>query len=182
MDLYDYIGLDINKATELFKTIGEDYKVKEFKNHIYISFYKEGISFCFNNKILECIYLYNQGIQGYSMYKSKLPYNLDFKMVSKEIIYKFGDTKLKGKASEIWLSYPHLGIEFTFLNKIWEDSDNPIIFICLFRKVEDSISSCSVCLKDVEKGFSCECGYLRYCSTQCQDVHLPFHKKVCKDR
>jgi hypothetical protein len=179
MNLYDYIGTNINESSELFKSISTDYKVKEFKDHTYVNFNSQGISLCFNNKVLECIYLYNEGIQGYGMYKSEIPYGFNFKMVSKEIIYLFGDTKTKGKASEIWISYPHLGIEFTFLNKIWEDSDNPVIFICLFKKDEIAASYCSVCLKDKVEYICEKCKVVRYCSQQCQGIHLPFHNKLC---
>jgi hypothetical protein len=43
-------------------------------------------------------------------------------MNNQDIVRRFGDTKEKGGGSvPVWLSYEHLGIGFTFLNKNWED-------------------------------------------------------------
>jgi hypothetical protein len=182
MNFYSLLDKDINSFDDIFKSLDSDYKVKEIKNYTYVSFNKEGISFCFKDRVLECIYLYNEGIQGFNFYKSELPYGLNFKFLNRDIISYLGDSKTKGSASGIWISYPHLGLELTFLNKVWEDSENPIIFISLFKPEVKALDYCSVCLNNLtQKPLKCsQCDYVAYCSEKCKSVHLPYHNKICQ--
>ncbi len=106
-------------------------------------------------------------------------------MVNKNIVEIFGDTPRKeGGKVPVWLCYDNLGIEFNFLNKSWNDTENPIIFICFFKPVESlKPLCCNMCLKEInENPFSCEkkCNIVNYCSKQCFNIHEQIHSKYCK--
>ena len=104
-----------------------------------------------------------------SKYPHYLPFCLNFEMVNSQIVKKFGDTKHKGGGNlPIWIRYEHLGLEFGFLNKDWNDNNNPIVYIKVFKRAEEQ-TECTLCLKNLKalelsKLPICEkCG-LAYCS------------------
>jgi len=106
-------------------------------------------------------------------------------MVNKKVVEIFGDTpKKKGGNVPIWLCYENLGIEFNFLNNSWNDTENPIIFICICKPLDNQKTlNCNLCLNQIkEKSFCCEnkCNLVIYCSKQCFDIHYPIHSKYCK--
>jgi hypothetical protein len=182
---YDIIGRDINNS--IIKELIESYvyERKEIKEYKYLKFKENGFCLCFKNDLLECVFLYNQGVENYNKFSFNLPYKLVWSYTNKTIVEIFGDTKVKqGGNVPLWLSYPHLGIEFTFLGKSWSDINNPIIFITLFNKeIDNSKFICCVCLKEVKdnKPNTCpnDCHLVNYCSIACKDNHLNFHLKYC---
>jgi hypothetical protein len=169
------------RIQDCLKTYGDKYTVKEMPGYVYLNYFDIGISFCFKQNKLECVYFYNDCINGYKQFKDALPIDLNWKLFNKDIVEKFGDSKVKGggpRASNIWIAYERLGIEFNFLNKIWEDLENPIIHISLFKAKEDNF--CSVCLNEIKNVFECDgCSLVRYCSEKCKNMHINFHKKFC---
>jgi hypothetical protein len=181
-DLYN-LEITDDRIQSYFKSLGDNYIVKESPGYDYINYLENGISFCFRNKKLQCVYLYNDNIQGFKQYKESLPFNLNWKMHNTDIVHIFGDSKIKGggpRASNIWIAYERLGIEFNFLNKAWEDLENPIIFISLFEKTATSF--CNVCLNDISNLSKCDkCDILQYCSEKCKNIHISFHKKYCNN-
>jgi len=104
-------------------------------------------------------------------------------MVNKNIVELFGDTPIKkGGNLPVWLCYEHLGIEFNFLNNSWNDTENPLIFICLFTADKSKRFNCNLCLNGLsEKTYSCKnnCKMVNYCSQKCYDIHYPLHSKFC---
>jgi hypothetical protein len=168
-----------------FLTTFPNYTKKVLIQYTYINYLEHGISLCFCDNILQQIFFYNQGIQNYQQYKGLLPYNLNFQMKNKNIVEYLGDTTKKGGGTHpIWLSYDHLGFEVTFLGKVWTDTENPITHICIFNKEQNISQSyyCSVCLKLItDNNFKCKCELVKYCSSQCKNVHINFHQKYCKN-
>jgi len=179
IDLID-LNIQDEKIQNYIKSLPYEYKVKEIKEYIYINYFEYGLSICFKNKIMDSVILYNEGINGYKQFKENLPYNISWKLKNQDIVCKFGDSKIKGggKGSNIWIAYEELGIEFNFLNKSWEDVENPIIFITIFKPKKSNF--CSVCLIETNDFFRCDkCTLVRYCNIKCKDVHIKFHNKYC---
>jgi len=163
-----------------------DYILKEFKDIKYFSNFDKGISLCFKNDILDSIFLYNENINKFHKYKNKLPYSLNFDMKNVDIIQFLGDTPKKGGGNyPIFLNYPNLGIEINFIEKDWNDLNNPISFIILFKEKYNNDIYCSVCTKKIEKNnnvFKCKnlnCNIVNYCSEKCKNLHINFHLKFC---
>jgi hypothetical protein len=183
INFFDLLGKNITDTT--IQTIIKDhpnYKVKEIKNFEYVNFNENGMCLCFQEKVLQYVYLYNDNIEGYKQYKGKIPYNVSWDLRNKQIVEKFGDTKSKGGGSvPIWLAYKRLGVEFTFLGKIWEDLENPIIHICIF--IPEDNNECSVCLSEIDTNTLVECNnkcrIVQYCSEKCKSSHISYHLKYC---
>ena len=178
----DLIDLDIQDENiqKFLKNIPFDYKVKEIKDYIYLNYFEYGLSLCFKNNLLESIILYNQSIHGYKQFNQQLPYNLSWNFKNLDIVSKFGDSKIKGggKGSNIWIAYEEHGIEFNFLNKLWDDIENPIIFITLFKPKKNN--TCSVCLNEINQIFKCDnCSLIKYCNIKCKGVHIKYHNIYC---
>ena len=177
---------------------------KSIGGDTYINYKSDGMSLLIRDKMIESIFLYNKDIEGYSEYcpisTGKLPYSLNMEMRAYEIICKLGDTKEKGGGSlPIWLRYPSLGIEFTFIGKQWDDPHNPLAFITLFKGRDNWINyrngggagdllqggdevRCAVCLNAVPLvGYvECPCRLLIYCSLKCKlahSIHLTYCSK-----
>ena len=63
---------------------------------------------------------------------------------------RFGDSKDKGGGSlPIWIKYEHFGLEFGFQSKDWADSQNPIVYVKVFKRTKDQ-TECSMCLKSIK--------------------------------
>ena len=188
----DYFSLlSLNIESPVFNEIksNQETKIKKYTNknssiQTYISNYTLGISLSFEDNILNAIFFYNDNIEKFSKYKGMLPYNLDIeKMKNVNIVEYLGDTPNKGGGKyPIFLSYKYLGIEITFLGCNWNDLENPIVYISLYKKEENNIFCC-VCLKKVNKKYiECDnnCGIVFYCSQKCKDQHIKYHLKYCK--
>jgi hypothetical protein len=64
-------------------------------------------------------------------------------------VRRFGDSKEKGGGTiPIWIRYEHLGVEFQFQSKDWNDTANPIEHIKLFLPSETQ-KECTLCLKSL---------------------------------
>ncbi len=161
---------------------------KTLKNFTYLSLATEGVSLVFQDGVLNSIYFYNEGIQGFQKYKGSLPY-INLGMKNKEIVEYLGDTINKGGGAlmPIWLVYNQLGLEINFVGKNWTDVDNPISCICLFTSDKSVKKTCSTCTKNVESvegSLGCdrqECKIVLYCSSTCKKAHIEFHKKHCRN-
>jgi hypothetical protein len=84
------------------------------------------------------------------LYPYSLPFFINFEMRNREIVMKFGDTKHKGGGSlPIWIRYEHIGLEFGFQGKDWNDAENPIVYIKVFKRAEEQ-TECTLCLKNLK--------------------------------
>jgi hypothetical protein len=188
-DIYNLLGKSIEDDyfQELMKQENLTYISREIKDYLYLSYPEQGISFCFVNKILDCIFLYNEGAFKNKQYKEIIPYNITWKMLNKDIVSKFGDTIKKGGGNvPIFLNYPRLGIEFNFVGKAWHDVENPLSHINLFKKDlgEELKLNCNVCLKSIDSfddALTCKnkCEFIYYCSKKCMDAHISYHLTYC---
>jgi hypothetical protein len=162
--------------------INKNYKDKENNELNYYSSLNDGISFCFKNNILDSIFYYNEKVEKYNKYKGKLPYNLNFDLKNINIVEYLGDTKKKGGGKyPIFLCYPNLGLEITFLSSNWNDLNNPIVFICIFPKNVNE-KYCGVCTNNIieDKYYCNQCNNIFYCSEKCKKIHITYHLKYCK--
>ena len=147
---------------------------------IYYSEEQGGISYCFENKVLTTIYLYNEFDKKFKQYKGDIPYGLSMKMVGGDFVCKFGEPNKKtggaGKA-EIAMEYNALGLEINFLARIW-DKNSPITYLALYQpNPEEKI--CGVCSKKENLMLCGKCKLISYCGTVCQKNHWKFHKPFC---
>ena len=180
------LGKRIEEVEEILANFSEK-KKKDLKNFAYLSVVDQGISFAFKDQILNSIYFYNEGIQGFRKYKGVIPYVV-LEMKNKEVVELFGDTNNKGGGglNPIWLVYNRLGIEITFVGKNWTDIDNPIAHVCVFEKDVTIPENCSTCTKPLDNtgnSFKCNingCEIVKYCSNNCMKVHIDFHLKHCQ--
>jgi hypothetical protein len=181
------LGKTLTDAENLLLTDNKMTK-KVLKNFTYLSLLSEGVSLVFQDGIMNSIYFYNEGMQGFKKYKGNIPY-INLEMKNKQIVEFLGDTNNKGGGglNPIWLVYNKLGLEINFVGKNWTDIENPISFICLFPNDLSLKKICSTCTKTVENEESilrCEkrdCNVVSYCSSTCKKAHIEFHNKHCKN-
>lgn len=159
---------------------------KTFKNNeevlLYESFPSLGLSLCFKEKKLFSVYLYSFYDKKFKKFCGVLPYNLSFGLNNQEIVSKFGEPNQKfgGKTIPIGISYDNLGLEIDFVSNSWEDYQNPISFLCIFKPENNPNKSiCGLCAKKAEY-FCGKCRLVKYCSQNCQKVHWKVHKKFCE--
>jgi len=181
LDYFSLIGKNITDPDiQYILNSNKSFKTKEISNHLYINFLEEGISLNFLDKRLTTIFFFNEGVHGYKQFKGMLPYKITWEMKNKAIVEKLGDTKIKGGGNvPVWLAFNNLGIEFSFLGKLWADTENVMTHISLFQK--EKSNDCSVCLKEVKTKHICnnKCGLVLYCSEQCKNIHMKFHINYC---
>ena len=189
---FEYFGKNI--STNFFQPLLSESQIKQINQksitYTYVSNYSKGYSLCFENNILNSIFYYNEGIQHFKEYKGVLPYNISLsKMKNVDIVKYLGDTPKKGGGKyPIYLNYSHLGIEITFLNSNWNDTDNPIIFISIFEK-DKSRYYCALCTKQITDNntelFKCDnksCNIIYYCSLECKSQHIKYHLEYCNNK
>mmetsp|Transcript_53853 Transcript_53853/g.99537 ORF Transcript_53853/g.99537 Transcript_53853/m.99537 type:complete len:253 (+) Transcript_53853:108-866(+) len=133
------------------------------------------------NGIVDVIFLYNQGVQGFEQYKAgPLPEELTWSDVGRDVVQRFGEPsdKFGGGRLAVGISYDTLGLDVHFVNNTWEDAENPISFIGVFAGVDQCSDLCIRCAKRAK--FHCgRCKQRRYCSSKCQAADWPAHKSDC---
>lgn len=91
----------------------------------------------FEAGVLNSIYFYNDQVDGFKKFQGKLPYQLNFSMNNAKVVSLLGEPAKKNpknNSTAIWIEYPALGLQVTFVNNSYEDIDNPIAHICIFQK------------------------------------------------
>jgi hypothetical protein len=107
----------------------------------YYGFKKDGISLSFNkDDILQAIFLYNQGTEGFTQYAGLLPYGLTFNMTKSEVEKILG-TPGQGisspplfdgeKSYHAYYYTKHLGIYYAINANSSEEKDMKIKYILL---------------------------------------------------
>ena len=131
----------------------------------------------------------NQGVLRYLVLLpgSRLPFGLEWNQNNVEIIGKFGepDKKISSKALGIEITYERFGVSIEFVNHDWNDLDNKMKSLILFKSLQESmfeLSSstrfCSWCEK-VSRFRCSKCKIFNYCSRECQVSHWSLHKSQC---
>ncbi|XP_059065506.1 uncharacterized protein LOC131857266 [Cryptomeria japonica] len=97
-----------------------------------------GMSFCFEDSILQAIHVYN-GIHGFSVCKAELPLGIRLNMDGQEIVTILGepDDKMGGAhGGPISLAYKDKGLQINFIGSDWEDRHNRIDNITIHQPLE----------------------------------------------
>ena len=126
--------------------------------------------------------LYNEtkGGQLYRKYPYELPFRITWENNNQDIVKKLGDSKVKGGGSiPVWINYEHLGIKVEFLRSSWEDIENPLSSITLFRPTKKQ-TECTLCLKPLPEAFHieenrCSKCKLCFCSVKCLQSFREVH-------
>jgi hypothetical protein len=89
-------------------------------------------------------------------------------------VNKFGEPEEKqgGGAIEISLIYNRLGLEFTFLTKLWNLKAGITQLVMFPPKHSDPI--CGVCRKSAFTACP-RCNLIYYCSRECEEFHRDGH-------
>lgn len=102
----------------------------------YVNYYEHGFSLLFRGGQLDSIFLYNDAVDGYKAYKGTLPYKLDMNMYNAQVVELLGEPSKKAPynhVAPIWIEYSEQGITINFKYRSYEDTDNPITSLALFR-------------------------------------------------
>eukprot|EP00343_Euplotes_focardii_P003056 CAMPEP_0205804960 /NCGR_PEP_ID=MMETSP0205-20121125/8020_1 /ASSEMBLY_ACC=CAM_ASM_000278 /TAXON_ID=36767 /ORGANISM="Euplotes focardii, Strain TN1" /LENGTH=154 /DNA_ID=CAMNT_0053075373 /DNA_START=3 /DNA_END=467 /DNA_ORIENTATION=+ len=145
MDWNDFFGKGITDVLPYITNEEDEQYQKGFKfeysDSIYYKFHKRGFELCFNkiegsgSTALSHVVLYSEGVENFSEFKGKLPYNLQWEMKKNPkyhsgesesdliptnntmIVRRFGDTTIKGGGKvNVFMTYNEAGIGFTFMN------------------------------------------------------------------
>lgn len=145
MNWFDFFGLsevDFQALLSLFNLESEDFVRKVMKDCIYVNYYSAGLSFCFENGKLTFIHIYNDESDNkdaqkfFKKFKNDLNLNnLDISDTIEKIVGKLGQPDRKGasRLMPIWISYEKLGIQIEFYDTKWENPNNSIHFLTLFK-------------------------------------------------
>ena len=91
--IFTYLGKIItDKEIDELRAEYPSCKVKEIKSYTYISFYEQGFSLCFYNKILDNIYVYREGVEGFKNFYGVVPYGITFKDLNINIYEQIENT------------------------------------------------------------------------------------------
>lgn len=102
----------------------------------YVNYFEHGLSLLFRGDKLDSVFLYNDGIDGYKAFKGPLPHKLEMKMFNTEVVNTLGEPSKKAPYSNvapIWIEYSEIGVTINFKYRSYEDTDNPITSLALFR-------------------------------------------------
>lgn len=94
-----------------------------------------GLSFCTEKGEVEAIHVYN-GTQNFVKYQGELPHGLRVDMTNMEVVTVLGepDTKFGGsRKGPITIGYENKGLQIAFVGDSWDDVNNPIDCITLYR-------------------------------------------------
>jgi len=110
---------------------------KEFPDVLYMNFKSVGISLCFTKKdqIVDSVFVYNTGVDGFSKYEGTLPYSLSFNMTNSDVVKLLGEPDGKPPRDNIipmFIDYKSLGLQIDFKTKSYSDNKNPITSICVY--------------------------------------------------
>ena len=63
-----------------------------------------------------------------------LPHCVNISDVNRNVVEKLGEPDSKGSQCDgIWIAYNRLGLQFDFASKSWEDTNNPITCVTVFK-------------------------------------------------
>jgi hypothetical protein len=98
----------------LIKSFGAKPEVDDFEIQLCYSFPRAGVVLNFVQNHLDSVMLYGEGLDGFSMYSSSLPFGLDFGDSKKAVVGKVGSgpssagslrTPFPGKPESDWIKF-----------------------------------------------------------------------------
>lgn len=107
----------------------------KFPAEEFVNFAAHGVSLQFRGGVLDAVFFYNEGVDGFNAYKGTLPQKLEISMSNVQVVNLMGEPSKKApfnNVSPIWIEYSELGITINFKYRSYEDKDNPITSIALF--------------------------------------------------
>ena len=138
-----------------------------------------------------CSLATEQGVLKYIVldhnYNGLLPYGITWTQKNSNIVRRFGepDKKISSQALGIEITYVEMGISIEFCSSNWEDRNNPIKSIVLFKGTVENpfgylinCNLCSFCHLQADRVCSA-CKLIYYCNRECQIAHWRIHKAQC---
>lgn len=174
MEWFPYLELSASQRDK------SKFECKVIENTAYLE-NEEGFALALHGEVLKYITIYLG-------YEGVLPYGIEWDQTNSNIVRRLGepDKKVASKALGIEITYIDLGISFEFVNCDWEDMNNPMRSIILFKgTIENPFiypKNCTLCSFCHAVGHKI-CGACRlffYCSRSCQVSHWPIHKSQCR--
>ena len=140
MEWYSYLESSIADANKM------SLEATQFEDVVYLQS-GSGYSLTVERDILKYITIYNG-------YEGILPYGISWSQSNSNIVSRLGepDKKLSSKALGIEITYIQMGVSIEFLNYDWNDVENPVKSIILFKGIignpfsyEINCNLCSFC-------------------------------------
>eukprot|EP00041_Stephanoeca_diplocostata_P034644 m.1192164 g.1192164 ORF g.1192164 m.1192164 type:complete len:188 (-) comp24556_c1_seq125:2626-3189(-) len=107
-----------------------------------------GVQLAFENNILDCIHVFNAGIDGFARsYGGMIGNGISMTSTNADVVKELGEPPLKGGGphirERIWISYPKLGIQVNFDSQV-NKADPLCIHFGLVSKESDWSMLCNV--------------------------------------
>jgi len=106
---------------------------------VYRNYKDSGVSLLFEEKdkklVVDSVFVYNEGVDGYHRYTGKLPCDLTFNMTNADVVHCLGEPEgkpPKGNVVTMFIDYRKLGLQIDFTSKTYEDRKNPITCVCIY--------------------------------------------------
>merc|ERR1712046_280761 len=130
--------------------------------------------------IVDVVFLYAEGIDGFRAYQGPLPEGLSWEHKSCDVVSLLGEPsdKFGGGRIPVSISYETKGLDVSFIGKNWDDASNPIAFLSIFPQKDQFFDLCLRCGKRARYNCS-SCRAVRYCSSACQKQDWPSHQSQC---
>ncbi|CAE8641593.1 unnamed protein product [Polarella glacialis] len=159
-------------------------ETKAFSDCSYLNFKELGLQLrlkpAADGKV-DVVFMYNEGVQGFSGYQGELPEGLEWSFVSRDVVKLLGEPSDKyggGRFLPVGISYELQGLDIQFADKDWDDGQNPLAYVSVFQALEAHHGMCEVCGKRA----TMRCGLCRnhrYCSSKCQKAEWSKHQLQC---
>jgi len=138
IDFHALLGKHYPDLQILMTTWGQ-HETKHIAKETFYNFKSAGISLCFMKEDeslkLDCIWVYNGGIDGFAQFKGRVPFELSLDMTNADVVEKLGEPQgkpLRGNVIAMFVDYKKLGLQIDFVGKSYDDNKNPISSICFY--------------------------------------------------
>jgi hypothetical protein len=168
-----------------------EFSVRAFEDVSYFTKANEGLSLAVKDDVVDYVILYSAHHRGVSQYAGPLPYGLVWSQRNSDIVRRLGEPEKKTAGGYahigIELTYTPLGLTLEFINNDWNDAENPLKTVVLFRpsvvlplpfSMTADIRLCQVCRQPASLRCS-RCRLFNYCSSACQRTDWPQHSQKC---
>lgn len=111
------------------------YKNADKSSSTYVNYLTLGLSLLYTKDVLDGVFLYKAGVDGYAQYSGPLPHGLKWEHNNVAIVKLLGEpTKKtpKNNLTPIWLEYSKLGLTVNLTYKSYDELNNPLASLALF--------------------------------------------------